>query len=66
MAVGLVLLSDEVKVDVQGKLDDSPKIQEQLEVMEFADIPHELLEDQATMIQKLAQDLVSSDVVYVI
>ncbi len=66
VAVGLVLLSDEVKVDVQGKLDDSPKIQEQLEVMEFADIPHELLEDQATMIQKLAQDLVSSDVVYVI
>jgi hypothetical protein len=66
VAVGLVLLGDSVKVDVQGRLDASPEILKQLEVMEFADVPHELLEDHATMIEKLAQDLVSSDVVYVI
>lgn len=66
VAVGLVLLDDKVKLDVQGKLDDSPQIQEQLEVLEFADVPCELLEDQAHPIDKLAQDLIGSDVVYVI
>lgn len=66
VAVGLVLLGDSVKVDVRGKLDNSPEILTQLEVMEFADVPHELLEDHAAMIEKLAHDLVGSDVVYVI
>lgn len=66
VAVGLVLLDDTVKVDVLGELDDSPQIQEQLEVLEFADVPHEILVDQAKLIDKLAQDLVSSDVVYLI
>lgn len=66
VAVGLVLLDDKVKLDVQGELDDSPQIQEQIEVLEFADVPYELLEDHASLIDKLAQDLISSDVVYVI
>ena len=66
VAVGLVLLDDAVKVDVQGGLDKSPQIQEQLEVLEFADVAYELLEDHAKLIDRLAQDLISSDVVYVI
>jgi hypothetical protein len=66
VAVGLVLLDDKVKLDVLGKLDDSPQIQEQLEVLEFADVPHEILDNQAKLIDKLAQDLISSDVVYLI
>ncbi len=66
VAVGLVLLDDAVKVDVQGGLDKSPQIQEQLEVLEFGDVPYELLEDHAKLIDRLAQDLISSDVVYVI
>lgn len=66
VAVGLVLLNDTVKLDVKGVLDDSPEIQEQLEVLEFADVPCELLDDQAMFIDKLAQDLISADVVYVI
>jgi len=66
VAVGLVLLDDTVKVDVLGELDDSPQIQEQLEVLEFADVPHEILNDHAKLIDKLAQELVSSDVVYLI
>jgi len=66
VAVGLTLLSDPVKVDVLGELDDSPQVQEQLEVLEFADVPYEILEDRSSMIDKLAQDLVSSNVVYVI
>ena len=66
VAVGLVLLSDPVKVDVVDGLDDSPQVLEQLEVMEFADVPHEILADRSSMIDKLAQDLIGSNVVYVI
>ncbi len=66
VAVGLVLLSDPVKVDVLDKLEDSPQIQEQLEVLNFADVPCEILEDRSNLIDKLAQDLISSNVVYVI
>lgn len=66
VAVGLVLLDDAVKVAVQGTLDDSPKIREQLEVLEFADVPCESLADHASLIDRLAQDVIGSDVVYVI
>ena len=66
VAVGLVLLSDFVKVDVLGGLDNSPKVQEQLEVMEFADIAHEVLDNSSSMMDKLAQDLVNSNIIYVI
>jgi len=66
VAVGLVLLSDAVKVDVIGELGDSPQILEQLEVLEFADVPHEVLEDRSALIDKLAQDLIDSNAVYVI
>ncbi|MHB1291486.1 MAG: hypothetical protein ACYCY5_04770 [Sulfuricella sp.] len=66
VAVGLTLLSDPVKVDVLDELDDSPQAREQLEVLEFADVPYEILEDRSSMIDKLAQDLVGSNVVYVI
>ena len=66
VAVGLVLLSDTVKVDVLDALEDSPPVQEQLEVMEFAEVPCQILEDRVTQIDKLAQDLVGANVVYVI
>ncbi len=65
VAVGLVLLDDTVKVD-SGRLDKSPQIEEQLEVLEFGDVPYELLEDHAKLIDRLARDLINSDVVYVI
>ncbi len=66
VAVGLSLLSDIVKVDALYGLDDSTQVREQLEVMEFADVTCQILEDSASLIDKLAQDLISSDVVYVI
>jgi hypothetical protein len=66
VAVGLSLLSDIVKVDALYGLDDSTQVREQLEVMEFADVTCQILEDNASLIDKLAQDLISSDVVYVI
>jgi len=66
VAIGLVLLDDTVKLDVVGELDDSPQIQEQIEVLEFANVPYEMLNDGAKLIDKLAQDLINSDMVYVI
>ena len=66
VAVGLVLLSDPVKVDVLGKLEVSPQVREQLEVLNFADVPCEILEDRSSLFDKLAQDLISSNVVYII
>jgi hypothetical protein len=66
VAAGLVLLSDPVKIDVIGKLEDSAQIQEQLEVLNFADVPSQILEDRFNLFDNLAQDIVNSNVVYVI
>ena len=66
VAVGLVLLSDIVKVLVIGDLDDTPAIAEQLEVMEFAEVSCELLQDPANRADRLAQEMVSANSVYVI
>lgn len=66
VAAGLTLLSDPVKLDVLHKLDDNPQIQEQLEVLDFAEVPYQILDDQEEMIDKLAQDLIKANAVYVI
>lgn len=66
VAVGLVLLDDMVKLDVVGELDNSTQIQEQLEVLDFADVPYEILNDHDKLIDNLSRDLIRSDVVYLI
>jgi hypothetical protein len=66
VAVGLVLLDDKVKLDVVGELENSAQIQEQLEVLDFADVPYEILNDHAKLIDNLSRDLISSDVVYLL
>ena len=66
VAIGLTLLSDPVKLDVLYGLDDTPQVQEQLEVLEFAEVPLEILDDQVKLIDKLAQDIVNADTVYII
>lgn len=66
VAVGLALLSDIVKVVVLGELDDTPAIQEQRDVLEFAEVPCELLPDVADQTGRLAQEIVNSHAVYVI
>lgn len=66
VAVGLALLSDIVKVLVLGELDDTPAIQEQREVLEFADVPCELLQDTVTQTDRLAHEMINSNVVYVL
>ena len=66
VAVGLVLLSDTVKVVVLGGLEDKPEITEQREVMEFAEVACELLEDATVQASRLAQAIAAADAVYVI
>lgn len=66
VAVGLALLSDIVKVVVLGSLEDTPAILEQKEVLEFADVPCELLQDEAGQPMHLAREITSADVVYVL
>jgi hypothetical protein len=39
MAAGLTLLDDVVKVAVLGSLEGTPAVQEQIEVLEFAEVP---------------------------
>ena len=66
VAIGLVLLSDIVKVVVIGELDDTQAIASQREVMEFADVSCELLPDTADQSIRLATEMASADAVYVI
>lgn len=66
VAAGLTLLSDDVKVDVLGGLEDSPAVQEQRDMLDFAEVPCELLGDDAPGMRRLAEDVFSADAVYVI
>lgn len=66
VAAGLTLLSDDVKVDVLGSLDESPQIQEQREILEFAEVPCELVGDDPSGKRRLAEDIVAADAVYLI
>ncbi|MCX7168961.1 MAG: hypothetical protein NTY41_01370 [Proteobacteria bacterium] len=66
VAVGLVLLSDIVKLVVLGELDDTTAVAEQREVLEFADVPCELLQDSVNQTSRLAQEMASANLVYVI
>jgi len=66
VAVGLALLSDIVKVVVLGGLEDTPAILEQTEVLDFAEVPCELLPDEPGQMGRLAEKMVGANVVYVL
>lgn len=68
VATGLSLLDDNVKVDVIETLADTPQVAEQMEVLEFAEIPlTELGQDSPDGgIPHLAQHIMDSDVVFVV
>lgn len=66
VAAGLTLANDTVKVAVLGGLDDSPPVREQLEALDFGDVPHEVFDDPTQVTEALARDMLSADVVYVI
>jgi len=63
VATGLTLLDDMVKVDVLEKLEDTPQVVEQMEVLEFADVPLEEINQDPL---QLARHIMNTDVVFVI
>ncbi len=67
MASGLTLLDDKVAVDVLGRLDDDEETALQLEALEFAEVPISSIElSTPGDIDRLAEDILSADVVYII
>lgn len=67
VAAGLTLLSDIVRVAVLGRLAGDPAVQEQKEVLDFADVPcEELVPDAADTPARLAQALFAADAVYLL
>lgn len=66
VAAGLVLLDAIVKIVVLGELEDTPAVAEQREILEFADVPCELLQDPALQAGRLAQEMAGANLVYVI
>jgi hypothetical protein len=64
VAAGLTLLDDAVRLAVLGGLEETPAVREQLEVLEFAEVPMQRYD--AAFDPGLARDMVGADVVYVL
>lgn len=61
MASGLTLLDDAVAIAAWGSLPEGPEADEQMEALEFADVPMDRLDRD---IDQLAQRIINSDVVF--
>lgn len=61
MASGLTLLDDAVRIVAWGGLPDGAEVDEQMEALEFADVPVTRL---AGDLEGLAHQILDSDVVY--
>lgn len=67
VAAGLTLLSDVVRVAVLGRLAQDSAVQEQKEVLDFAEVPCEELEAESSDSPSfLAQALLAADLVYLL
>lgn len=67
MASGLTLLDDLVLVDVLGELADDDETALQLEALEFAEVPVTNVDPVSEVgLERLADDILRSDVVYLI
>ncbi len=67
MAGGLTLLEDPVKVRVVGELDDPAEAEEQLEMLEFGEVPVVYMDgDREADVGELADDILEADVVYMV
>jgi hypothetical protein len=61
MASGLTLLDDAVAIAAWDALPAGPEVDEQMEALEFADVPMDRLDRD---IDQLAQRIINSDVVF--
>jgi hypothetical protein len=61
MASGLTLLDDQVAIAAWGTLPEGPETAEQLEALDFADVP---VDPVAHDVEALANRIINSDVVF--
>jgi hypothetical protein len=66
VAAGLTLLSDPVRVAVMGRLEETPAVSEQREVLEFAEVPCGELAGPGDVRGRLAAAVFAADLVYVL
>lgn len=66
MASGLTLLDDAIRIATWGKPPEGPDAAEQLEALEFAEVPMTELDpaDAGAALSGLAAEILDSDVVY--
>ena len=66
MASGLTLLDDRIHIAAWGALPNSAEVTEQMEALEFSEVPLTILDpaDSATTWAALAAEILDSDVVY--
>jgi len=64
MASGLTLLDDVVAITSWGKLPESADIAEQMEALEFVEVPVVELDPANDAIMVLSRQIIGSDVVY--
>ena len=65
VAAGLTLMNDAVKVDVLGPLEESAAVNEQKEVIDFAEVQCEIVLAN-DLIKRVASDIMEADVVVVL
>ena len=66
IAAGLTLLDDAVKLAVLGSLEDTPAMREQIEVLEFAEVPMQRYDEHGIADPALARDVIGADAVYIV
>jgi hypothetical protein len=66
IAAGLTLLDDPVTIAVLGGLEETPTMREQMEVLEFAEVPLHHYDEPGIGDPALARELIRADAVYVV
>lgn len=64
MASGLTLLDDAVAIAAWGRLPEGADVAEQMEALEFADVPVVEIDPATDALAALARQIIDSDVVY--
>lgn len=66
MATGLTLLDDLVSVLICGALEDSAEAEEQLEALDFSDVPITRIETEQDLPNAMAAAILQADTVYIL
>ena len=66
MASGLTLLDDQVSVLICGELEDSTQAEEQLEALDFSDVPITRVASDEEIPNAMASAILQADAVYIL